>query len=96
MTEQENNKRIAEQNKIIFDFMGCIHSKHEAIDAWEMAALTYHKSWDALIPVCQKIYMDTDLRLNKEYFNVTNMRVIDPIEFVYEAVCEFLNQYERI
>lgn len=46
---------IEEKNRIIFDFMGCIHSKDADMDAWEMSTLRYHESWDWLMPVIEKI-----------------------------------------
>lgn len=46
---------ITENNTKIFDFMGCIHSRVPDIDRYEMATLEYHKSWNALMAVVEKI-----------------------------------------
>lgn len=49
MTHIENN------NRIIADFMGYIHSESKDIDAWEMKNLKYHSDWNSLMPVIEKI-----------------------------------------
>ena len=51
MTEEN----ILQGNKMIFDFMQCIHSESEEIDRWEMEALKYHSDWNWIIPVYKKI-----------------------------------------
>lgn len=50
----EQNELI-ENNVLIFDFMGCVHSKDEAIDLWEMSGLQYHNSWNLLMHVISQI-----------------------------------------
>ena len=44
-----------EQKKLIFDFMGGIHSKNKDIDRWEMELLKYDTDWNQLMPVIEKI-----------------------------------------
>lgn len=48
-------EQIQEDNKLIFDFMGCVHSNDETVDLWEMSGLKYKSSWEALMPVVEKI-----------------------------------------
>lgn len=62
---KSNEATIEQMNREIFDFMGCVHSQHCDMDAWEMSKLKYHTSWDALMPVVDRIntlkayYIDT-------------------------------------
>lgn len=52
---QSNEHTIEQMNREIFDFTGYKHSEHKDIDDWEMKRLTFHKSWDSLMFVIEKI-----------------------------------------
>lgn len=50
-----------EDNRLIFDFLGCIHSSDPALDNYEMNNLKYHKDWNTLMPVvgkCRQAFSD--------------------------------------
>nr|QPI16167.1 MAG: hypothetical protein NIOZUU157_00049 [Virus NIOZ-UU157] len=95
-----------ENNKIIAEFMGVesfkdsLASLHQGkinidVDVYEQAR--YHTSWDWLMPVVQKIgdeYLNTPFdetysRLTEQYENIWTL------EDTYNAVVEFINQYNE-
>ena len=100
-----NQQEILENNKLIFDFMGCKHSVHEAVDTWEMDSLKYHTSWDWLMPVVEKIEAmgwDTDICFNSNLHACIitkkgeewGIDIIDDTKLsaTYQAVVSFIKQ----
>ena len=82
-------------NKFIAEFMECTHPFNEITDAtlykvsqgtFELDELKYHKSWDWLMPVVEKIY---SLDAHIDFFRVINL------EATYKAVVEFIKQYNN-
>lgn len=94
------------QNTLIFDFMGCVHSKHDDIDKWEMGELKYHEDWNLLIPVVikchslgiekQKIFED-DLGLDDpagwRAWSYRHIKLTTNIDYVYKCVIDFISFY---
>lgn len=96
-------------NKLIAEFMGLeleetlkgiyvyAIKKVEGTDFFELKELKYHTSWDWLMPVANEIIKsrdeqnaDWDLTDLKYALQTTN------IEYVYKAVVEFINEYNKI
>ena len=81
-------------NQIIAEFMGV--DKHYEAQSSNMFN-QYHTSWDRLMPVANEIIKsrdeqnaDWDLTDLKYALQTTN------IEYVYKAVVEFINEYNKI
>ena len=84
MNTQENNKLIAE-------FMG-VGELYEAQSSnqWNQ----YHESWASLMPVVEKILNKSDNdELIERFYEIQN--VIPNREATYNAVIEFINQYNK-
>jgi hypothetical protein len=74
---------------------------------WNSDAFQYHKSWDWLMPVVQKIKEITpEIRIPRDldslrdgthgsepYFDVVAMPICTPINEIYEAVVKFIKWY---
>jgi len=75
---------IIEGNKLIAEFMGHIYSIHPEINEWEMKQLKYHKSWDWLMRVKEKI----DSIDNNEYDVIiwrSDCHINDRVQILFEA-----------
>ena len=108
MNTQENNKLIAEFMGITPNEAGVYHvSKHKGYD---VENLNYQKSWDWLMPVVEKIEEDDEVDVNillngTRIFrwrtdtdivnNVADISFDKKIEHVYDAVVEFIKQYNK-
>ena len=92
-------------NKIIAEFMGADFHERSTMSAVSrqvkyqphISELKYHTSWDWLMPVANEIIKsrdeqnaDWDLTDLKYALQTTN------IEYVYKAVVEFINEYNKI
>ena len=101
---------MEKNNKLIVEFMGCTNPFNEIHDAtlykveqgtFELDELQYHTSWDWLMPVVDKIKIlvmedDSDELYNsEEWDNITHTLVQIEIKSVYQAVVEFIKQYNN-
>jgi len=94
MNTQENNKLIAE-------FMDLLESSlpnkywteqsKEGFGQGELVELQYHTSWDWLMPVVEKIEQVHE-GVPQELINLSLFSTRDE---VYNAVVEFINQYNK-
>ena len=84
-------------NQIIAEFMGYPELGTEG----DFSYLKYHTSWDWLMPVVEKIKIlvmedDSDELYNsEEWDNITHTLVQIEIKSVYQAVVEFINEYNK-
>tara|TARA_R100001086_G_scaffold131067_1_gene68029 strand:+ start:37 stop:327 length:291 start_codon:yes stop_codon:yes gene_type:complete len=96
MNTTDNNKLIAEFMGITPNEAGVYHiSKYKAYDVLH---LSYHKSWDWLMPVVEKISDIKSWSLNATLEWLSESQDMDGLytkEDVYEAVVEFINQYNK-
>ena len=92
----KNIRLLTLNNKLIAEFMGKDHELNQCISAPQ-----YHKEWNWLMPVVekmQKIVMEdsTDELYNSEQWdNVTHFLVQINIESTYKAVVEFIKWYNE-
>jgi len=99
---------IMKENKIIAEFMG--YETYEGVDKvcinltenngfssdWGHVPTKYHTSWDWLIPVANEIIKSRDEQ-NADW-DLTDLKYAlctTNIEWVYKAVVEFINQYNK-
>ena len=92
MKTQENNKLIAEFMGITPNEEGVYHiSKHQG---YSECNLSYHKDWNWLMPVVEKILNKSDDdELIERFYEIQN--VIPNREATYQAVVEFINFYKN-
>ena len=79
-------------NKIIAEFMGYPELGTEG----DFSYLKYHTSWDWLMPVANEIIKSRDEQ-NTDW-DLTNLKYAlqtTNIEYVYRAVVEFINEYNK-
>ncbi len=98
MNTQENNKMIAEfmgAEKTHIQSVGDIYCPVPSKNGSEYAdKLQYHSSWDWLMPVVEKILNKSDNdELIERFYEIQN--VIPNREATYNAVVEFINQYNE-
>lgn len=79
-----NEQEILQANIDIANFMGWVHHEDKDYDMHEMRNLKYHTSWDALIPVFDKIQT-----IEKHRWHFT----IDPWSF---TCIDYMNNEEEI
>lgn len=90
-----------EENKLIAEFMGLIESSidkkywtektKEGIGKGELVELKYHKSWDWLMPVVEKIEQVHE-GVPQELIKLSLFSTIDE---VYNAIIEFIKWYNK-
>ena len=89
LREQED---IMRDNQIIAEFMGYPELGTEG----DFSYLKYHTSWDWLMPVANEIIKSRDEQ-NTDW-DLTNLKYAlqtTNIEYVYRAVVEFINEYNK-
>ena len=81
-----------ENNKLIAEFMG-VGELYEAQSSnqWNQ----YHTSWNSLMPVVGKISRDEKFFENEYRENLLDVVPYGRIQDVFEAVVEFINQYNK-
>ena len=93
-----------ESNTLIAEFMGCTHlvytlktSQYQISQGtFELDELQYHNSWNWLMPVANEIIKSRDEQ-NADW-DLTNLKYAlqtTNIEYVYKAVVEFINEYNK-
>ena len=84
------NQNKMKDNKLIAEFMshGFHDGKHRSFDE-----LQYHKSWDWLMPVVQKVSSLCDEPC--ELDNMKHALLTGDIESVYDDVVEFIKEYNK-
>ena len=89
MNTQENNKLIAE-------FMGLAPNEYGVYQTkrgpYHLENLSYHLSWDWLMPVVQKCYKIDD---EEGFDNLVDAVSTLDINGTYQAVVEFINEYNK-
>ena len=90
-----------EENKLIAEFMGLIESSidkkywtektKEGIGKGELVELKFHKSWDWLMPVVEKIEQVHE-GVPQELIKLSLFSTIDE---VYNAIIEFIKWYNK-
>ena len=101
----KDNKIIAEFMGLTEPFelpqFGTIRPDGEFKTEFNTHQLKYHTSWDWLMPVVEKIKIlvmedDSDELYNsEEWDNITHTLVQIEIKSVYQAVVEFINEYNK-
>ncbi len=92
MNTQENNKLIAE-------FMGLekengLYLFTTPMDDYKTDTLYFDTSWDWLMPVAEKIMWDNDIE-DSQCTNIAEALCDAKIDRVYDAVVEFIKQYNK-
>ncbi len=88
MSNQENNKMIAEFMGLAPNECGVYQTKR---GPYHLENLSYHISWDWLMPVVEKIEQVHE-GVPQELINLSLFSTRDE---VYNAVVEFINQYNK-
>ena len=108
-----NNDKIIEGNKLIAEFMGGHLSDHPELNGVKVwhgydlvegrlnlpTTLTFHSSWDWLIPIWKKIVNIGDSLMSQErnlYFQeITHGLYICDIQVVWSGIVEFIEWYNQ-
>ena len=88
MNTQENNKLIAEFMGLAPNECGVYQTKR---GPYHLENLSYHLSWDWLMPVVQKCYKIDD---EEGFDNLVDAVSTLDINGTYQAVVEFINAYK--
>ena len=87
-------------NQIIAEFMGYTEKNKKIKEIYnqeaEVKSFSYHTSWDWLMPVANEIIKSRDEQ-NADW-DLTNLKYAlqtTNIEYVYKAVVEFINEYNK-
>ena len=90
------------ENKLIAEFMGMEESNGEYYkriynsgDWIPLNELKFHTSWDWLMPVVSKITKDEKYLENEYRENLMDIVPYGQREDVYNAVVEFINEYNK-
>ena len=90
------------ENKLIAEFMGMEESNGEYYkriynsgDWIPLNELKFHTSWDWLMPVVSKITKDEKYLENEYRKNLMDIVPYGQREDVYNAVVEFINEYNK-
>tara|TARA_R110000751_G_scaffold8967_1_gene34646 strand:- start:22 stop:297 length:276 start_codon:yes stop_codon:yes gene_type:complete len=89
MNTQENNKLIAEFMGLAPNECGVYQTKR---GPYHLENLSYHLSWDWLMPVVQKCYKIDD---EEGFDNLVDAVSTLDINGTYQAVVEFINEYNK-
>ena len=90
MNTQENNKLIAEFMGIATNECGVYQTKR---GPYHLENLSYHISWDWLMPVVKKCFQTGDDTY--EWDNIMDTLFTCDIDIVYAQVVEFINEYNK-
>ena len=90
---------MKENNKMIAEFMGIVYPKLDNVIVIDNVVikeddLQYHKSWDWLMPVVDKMNT-TELWDEYDISYLATYLVSVDINATYNAVVEFINQYNK-
>lgn len=98
-------KTIVEKNILIAEFMEYHFDKHENAyyiqkynsgDWFSIEELLFHESWDAIMPVVDKIYITgLDEHDINEIGDITHALLDVNINAVHEAVVKFIEMYNK-
>ena len=89
MSTQENNKLIAEFMGLAPNECGVYQIKR---GLYYLENLSYHLSWDWLMPVVQKCYKIDD---EEGFDNLVDAVSTLDINGTYQAAVKFINQYNK-
>jgi hypothetical protein len=97
-------EKIIDGNKIIAEFMGddvpcefpygfggktIVHYMHPSkVKNWAKVKLYYHSSWNALMPVVQKII--SMITVDDRYMEIVNIEIFQDINRVFDAVVDYI------
>ena len=84
-------ENTTENNKLIAEFMGM----EDYQEMGEYVTPNYHKSWDWLMPVVAKISRDAKYWEDEYREYLLDVVPYGHIKDVYDAVVNFINQYNK-
>jgi hypothetical protein len=84
------NQRIIESSDVIAVYMGKEHVQPEH--------LTYHKDWNAIIPVIKRLKDELGGTTHWGFFNISKAVMVNDIDTVFNEVAEMIlwsNQFRK-